>query len=76
MHSLVKLSLCTWLCNSAPDLFHLAKLKLHPLNNNSHFPFPPGSGTHHLLSVSVKFNYFTPLVEVESEVFGGVCVCV
>ena len=44
------------------DSFHLAKLKLYPLNKNSHESLPPATGQHHSIFYLYEFNYTRYLI--------------
>ena len=46
-----------FLCR-CPELFHLVKMKLHPLNENVPPFFPPVSGNHHSTFRFYEFDYF------------------
>ena len=60
---LVVLNIFTLLLFSGfPELFHLAKLKLC-----THFYLPSAPGNHHSIFCFYEFDYFKPLISVESQ---------
>lgn len=74
MHSSV-VSTFTLQRDKSPELFHLAKLKLSPLNNNSQSSPPRAPGNHHRAFCLYELNHFGFVKLVESDISRSVTDC-